>query len=184
MAPKADYKGAKRRFPTILATDDDGWLRFFLSPHGFTVLGKVLGDAYTTAKDEEDRQAGMRRAGSGRRAPRRASLDEVLQTVFPDRYSMEPFPQAMEKILAGRSQRMFAQKTPGLHQMTLSRYMRGVVEPDIEMLELIAKAAKIHPAYFLEWRALYIGELLTNVFRSNPNLSVSALQTFNESVMV
>lgn len=172
---RADYPKAKAQFPSIFGTDDEGWLHFFQSPHGFQVLGKFLGDAYTTAKDEEDRQAGVRRAGSGRRAPRRASLDEVLQTVFPDRFSMDPFPVAMEKLLAGRSQRMFAMKA-GVHQTTLSRLMRGQYSPEIDILESIAKAAKIHPSYFLEWRALYIGEVLTKVFVKNPNLSVAALR--------
>lgn len=173
---KADYEHAKRAFPNIDAATDDQWVNFFDSPHGFTVLGKLLGDAYGTAKDEEDRQAGTRRTGAGRRAPRRASLDEVLATVFPDRYAMDPFPEAMVILLAGRSQRAFAKRVP-IHQMTLSRLMRGQYPPDVDMLERIAKAAKVHPAYFLEWRAQYIGAVLTNVMIQRPNLSVAAIQS-------
>jgi transcriptional regulator with XRE-family HTH domain len=102
-----------------------------------------------------------------------------MATIFPDRYSMDPFPLAMEKLLAGRSQRAFAKKVP-MHQMTLSRLMRGQYEPDLEMLERIAKAAKVTPAYFLEWRAEYISRVLSNVFRQRPNLSVAALQLLLE----
>lgn len=172
---KADYAHAKRAFPNIDAATDQQWVNFFDSPHGFTVLGKLLGDAYGTAKDEDDRQAGTRRSGAGRRGPRRASLDEVLATVFPDRYAMDPFADVMVKLLAGQSQRLFA-KRAGIHQMTLSRLMRGQYEPDRDMLEKIAKAAKVHPAYFLEWRAQYIGAVLTHVMLERPNLSVSAIQ--------
>lgn len=175
---RADYASAKKRFPNIEAATSDNWVEFFDSPHGFGVLGKLMGDAYGTVKDEEERQAGTRRTGN-RRAPRRASLDEVMATIFPDRYSMDPFPLAMEKLLAGRSQRAFAKKVP-MHQMTLSRLMRGHYEPDLEMLERIAKAAKVTPAYFLEWRAEYISRVLANVFRQRPNLSVAALQLLLE----
>lgn len=173
---KANYEGASKRFPSIYGTADDGWLKFFQSPAGFQTLGKFLGDAYTTVKDEEDRQAGVKRLGSGRRAARRASLDEVLQTVFPERYSTEPFSVSMEKLLAGRSQRMFAKKC-GMDQTTLSRYMRGEFEPDLTQLEKIAKAAKVHPAYFMEWRAMYVGHVVQEMFRKNPNLSITAVQS-------
>lgn len=176
---RADYVAAKQRFPNIDAATSEKWVEFFDSPHGFNVLGKLMGDAYGTVRDEEERQAGVRRTGIGRRTPRRASLDEVLETIFPDRYSTEPFPMAMEKLLAGRSQRAFAKKAH-VHQMTLSRLMRGQYEPDLDMLEKLAKAAKVSPAFFLEWRAQYIATVLANVFRKRPNLSIGAIQLLLE----
>lgn len=172
---RADYVAAKQRFSSIEAATSDTWITFFDSPRGFNILGKLMGDAYGTVKDEEERQAGARRTGASRRAPRSASLDEVFEAIFPDRYSIEPFPVAMEKLLAGRSQRAFA-KTAKVHQMTLSRLMRGQYEPDIEMLEKLAKAAKVSPAFFLEWRAQYISSVLKTVFLKKPNLSIGALQ--------
>lgn len=176
---RADYPAAKNKFASIDAATSEVWVEFFDSPHGFNVLGKLLGDAYGTVKDEEERQAGVRRTGASRRAPRRASLEEVMQTVFPDKYSIDPFPLAMERLLAGRSQRAFAKKA-GINQMTLSRLMRAHYTPDLEVLEKLAKAGKVPPAYFLEWRAQYIAQVLSNVFLSKPNLSIGALQLLME----
>lgn len=138
------------------------------------VLHHLIYDLYDVVKTEEERERGEVRMG---RRPRRrpTSWDEVWQTIMPDPFSMDPFPDAMVKLLNGRSQRQFARKVP-CHQATLSRLISGQLEPDLPMLESIAMAAGVAPAYFLEWRAKYLGELITRACLMRPNISVTVLK--------
>jgi len=137
------------------------------------VLGKLLGDAFNAIKDEEERRNGVKRAG--RRPPRFASLEVVVATVFPERYSMDPFPEAMRKLLGERSQRAFAH-TAGFHQTTISKLMKGDYKPDMAILERIADAAKVSPGFFREYRALYVAELVRLVLDERPHLSSAVLR--------
>lgn len=137
------------------------------------MLGKLLGDAFNAVKDEEDRRNGVRR--SGRRPPRFASLDVVMATVFPERYSMDPFPEAMRKLLGNRSQRAFAH-TAGFHQTTVSKLMKGDYKPDMPILERLADAAKVSPGYFREYRALYVAEIVRLLLDERPQLSSVVLR--------
>ena len=137
------------------------------------MLGRLLGDVFSAVKDEEERRNGTRRAG--RRPPRFASLDVVLATVFPEQYSMDPFPEAMRKLLGVRSQRAFAH-TAGFHQATISKLMKADYKPDMPILERIAEAAKVSPGYFSEYRALYLGELVRLVLMERPQMSGAVLR--------
>lgn len=142
------------------------------------VAHRMIEDVYDAAKAEQERGRGFVRTG---RRPRRSpsSMAEVWDTIFPDPYSMDPFPEAMQKLLDGQSQRAFSRRVP-CHQTTLSRMMAGKLEPDLTMLEQIAAAANVRPSYFVEWRAMAIGELVTQVMLSRPNVSVTVLQRVSE----
>lgn len=166
---KADIEKARRLYPSTRMGEAE-WVAFFDTPAGFSAMGAIIGDIYDEVKAEEEREAGVRRMG--RRPGRSASLSEVWATVFPAPYSMDPFPEALGKLLNGRSQRAFASKIP-CNQSTLSRLLSGEWEPDLVMLERIAEAAKVAPAYFVEWRAMYVGELITKVLTASPNLGIT-----------
>lgn len=167
---KADFEKAKREFPST-QMDDAGWMTFFDSPAGEFALGRILGDIYDFVKAAEEREAGIHRVG--RRPRRDGSLADVYATVFPTAYTMDPFKVAMEKLLAGRSQRAFAPRVP-MTQTTLARLLRGDVQPSMGVLESIAQAAKVHPSYFVEWRAMYVSGMVQRVLLQRPNVGVKA----------
>ena len=169
---KADFAKAKQEYPSV-QMGEAGWLAFFDTPDGSHAVGRILGDIFDAVKAEEEKASGVRRMG--RRPGRTGSLQEVYDTVFPAPYSMDPFPEAMIKLLNGRSQRQFAPKIP-VHQTTMSRLMSGALKPDLLMLERIADAARVHPSFFVEYRAMFVGQLLTRIFTARPNMGVAAFR--------
>lgn len=175
---KADLERAKSMYPSTYLMGEKEWLTFFDTPQGFAAMGAIIGDIFDEVKAEEEKEAGVKRMG--RRPGRSASLSEVYATVFPAPYSMDPFPEALTKLLNGRSQRAFAAKVP-CNQSTMSRLLSGEWKPDIPMMESIAVAAKVSPAFFLEWRAMYVGQLITSTLMARPHLSITHLRTVNGS---
>jgi transcriptional regulator with XRE-family HTH domain len=169
---KADLEKAKQLYPSTQMGEKE-WIAFFDTPAGFAAMGAIIGDIFDEVKAEEEKEAGVKRMG--RRPSRTASLTEVWATVFPAPYSMDPFPETLAKLLNGRSQRAFAKRIP-CNQSTLSRLLSGEWNPDITMLERIAEAARVSPAYFVEYRALFIGQVITKVLISSPNLGVTQMR--------
>ena len=174
---KADFEAARRQYPST-AMGDEEWRAFFDTAAGAHALGRILYDIYDKVVDEEEKEAGVRRMG---RRPARpsVSLEQVYRKVLPPPPSLEPFPVALRNLMGDKSLRAFAPKVP-MHVATLSRMMRGQAEPDLQMLERIAAAAKVHPSYFMEWRALYVGQLISSVFSDRPNLSISAYRALTK----
>lgn len=170
---KADFEEAKRRFPSTQMGEAE-WLAFFDTSDGMHALGRVLGDIYDFVKAEEEREAGIHRMG--RRPRRDGSLEDVYNTVFPQAYTMDPFREAMHKLLNGRSRRQFAPKIP-MTQTMFNRLLRGDFEPDMTMLESIARASKVQPAFFVEWRAMFVSQQIDKVLRARPNVGVRAYQS-------
>lgn len=170
---KADFERAKERYPSTQMGEKQ-WLAFFDTPAGMHAMGRIIGDIYDVVKAGEEKEAGLQRMG--RRPRREGSLADVYATVFPQPYTMDPFPEAMLKLLNGRSQRAFAPRVP-VHQTTLSRLLAGTMTPDVTMLERIAVAAKVHPSYFVEWRALYVSQMVEKVLTQRPNIGVSAYKS-------
>lgn len=147
-------------------------IKAFLDAHP-PVAHRMIEDIYYAVKAQEERDRGETRTGRRPRIPPR-SLAEMYSTIFPEPYSMDPFPEAMEKLLRGQSQRAFSKKVP-CHQTTMSRMMAGKLEPDLTMLEQIAAAARVKPAYFMEWRALALAELVRYAMMERPQESVGVL---------
>ena len=175
---KADLERARQLYPSCDELGYDGWMEFFNTREGFAAMGQMIYDIYDEVLAQIERDAGRRQMG--RRPAREAvSLDEVFALVFPQPYTMDPFPEAMQKLLAGQSQRAFSRKIP-CDQATLSRLMNGQHPPDISMLERIATAARVAPYYFVEWRALFMGRMVTRVFLEKPNVSVSAYEMLSK----
>lgn len=168
---KADFAKAKELYPSTQMNEAE-WLQVFdANPD---VMWQILGDIYDIVKAEEEKERGIR--SMGRRPARKGvSLQQLYATVFPPTYSNEPFAQALSSLMVGKSQRQFAMKVP-CNQSTLSRMMSGQMQPDLLMLERIAAAAKVNPHYFMEWRAHYLGQLVTRILLERPNMSITALR--------
>ena len=175
LIPKADWEKAKAQYPSY-ALGKDEWVAFFETPAGFHAMGQLIRDIYDEVLAEQEREAGHRQMG---RRPNRNErpLSEVYEQDFPKPYSMYPFPVAMQKLLDKHpSQRAFCRKVP-IHQTTLSLYMSGKRKPDLHMLERIAAAARVKPSFFVEWRAMYVSEMVLNVLLQSPNVGVRAVNT-------
>ena len=47
----------------------------------------------------------------------------------------------------------------------------------MQMLEAIARAAKVQPAFFVEWRAMYVTQQIERVLKARPNVGVKAYES-------
>ena len=94
-----------------------------------------------------------------------------LGTLFDTNYSELPFHQALKYVVGERSIRHVASKT-GLNRNTVHRLLSGDQVPDEYEIEAIAKAFKIEPAYFAEYRLAYIIGFLFTRLENNPDATV------------
>lgn len=175
---RADLENAKALYPSC-AMGVDEWVRFFSTPPGMQAMGKIIYDIYDEVKSAEERAAGVRRIG---RRPARASvpLDEVMGIVTPVEFTNDPMPKALTRLIAGRSQRQFAAKVP-MNQGYLSKILAGEKHPELDTIEALAKAAGVAPWYFVEWRARYVGSLITEVLHRSPHLGISAVRGLRDN---
>jgi transcriptional regulator with XRE-family HTH domain len=138
-------------------------------------MGRIIYDIYDEIVSREEREQGKRRIG--RRPARDAvSLAKVMQIVKPEEFTNDPLPVALTKLLRGRSQRQFARKVP-ISQPYLNRLLSGQhPKVDLDLLEALAEAAGVQPWHFAEWRALYVGELVTAVMQEAPHVGITILR--------
>lgn len=171
---KADLERARELYPSC-GMGMDEWMGFFGTAPGLRAMGRIIYDVYDEVISREERENGKRRIG--RRPAREAtSLAKVMDIVKPEEFTNDPLPVALRKLLRGRSQRQFARKVP-ISQAHLNRLLAGnFVTVDLSLLENLADAAEVPPWHFGEWRALYIGGLVTEVLATQPHLSVTALR--------
>lgn len=114
------------------------------------------------------------------------TLDELWDLVAKPQFSLKPFGEAVLDALGTRSVRSLAMQI-GIHQSLLTRYLSGqrdvvsIRDPRGSMarIELIAKALRVHPSYFAEWRRLWVMSLLDAAFVSQPELSVGVWRRFS-----
>jgi transcriptional regulator with XRE-family HTH domain len=100
-----------------------------------------------------------------------------VERILSPRYSMEPFPVALEQLMRERgiSQRAFASKVP-VHHHTLRRYLEGEIHPDKAGLAALARAGRAQPHYFREWRLLELQDLMAVHFEKHPNDSITFIK--------
>lgn len=166
---RADWRGARRTVPYV---DADEWAdRMRENPEA---LLRLIADAYDFALREREAKAGVRRYGR-RPKPDPVPLDEVYATAFPSQFSQLPFCGALERLMAGSSQRAFASRVP-CHQATLSRLLTGRLVPDAAMMERLARAAGVQPWYFAEWRAQFVANVVETSLLSDPSMSITAIK--------
>ena len=176
MAHVADYEGARQRYPAIGKLDERTWRRYFDSRPD--MLDKVLREIYIAAQ----RQWDQGKRSTGRRVVEgSATLDELWGYLLP-RYSMEPFPTAVREVMGGKSLRDFAGLVP-MHHQTFNRFLTGerpvINHADLlgsmKRIEDIARAGKVHPAFFLEWRTMWVLTAVTTALNSNPNATIDVI---------
>ena len=167
-ARSADWERAKTRYPSTTSMNEQDWLSFFDGRPD--VLWGILGDVakVVTATEAEKKRSGRRPGVTG------MSLDDLDKLIRP-RYCMEPFPAALRELIGKKSLRSFAAKVPCNH-MTLIRLQRGEIPYTLPLLEAIAAAGKVHPAFFCEYRAMFVADLISQVLSERPNLSIRAVK--------
>lgn len=138
------------------------------------IMWKIIGDIYDAVKTEEEKDAGIRRMGR-RPARQGTSMDEVYATVFPQQYSTDPFGITFRRLMLGRSQTQVAMKIP-CNQSTISKYLSGQRMPDVTTMERIAAAVKVPPHYFTEYRAMMLGQLITQILTEQPTMGITAMK--------
>ncbi len=170
---KADLERAKELYPSC-AMGVEEWNTFFGTPAGLKAMGRILYDIYDELMSKEEREAGQRRIG---RRPARSAvpLATLMTVVRPEEFSNEPLPQALTRLLRGRSQTMFARKVP-CSQSHLSRILAGECPPDLDMIERLSAAAGVQPWHFPEWRAAYLSALIGEVLLESPHLGITAIK--------
>lgn len=136
------------------------------------VLWSLVADVVKAVKASE----GERRTGR-RPAVSCGSLDELYDVLFPVAYTADAFPVAFAQLLsaADLSQRTFA-KTSGYSQPTINRMLAGKAQITPELLEHLARLLGVRPMYFAEYRALKIGQLVTEVLMADPHLSADSVR--------
>lgn len=140
------------------------------------VVLDMLGGIFRVYRAQEQKRAGKGNPSGGRR--KRAvegSIDELFSIITP-RLSMEPFPQAYAELFPSpRTLRQVAMRS-GIPHQALSCKLRGTRPVTRSDLERLAQVADVHPAYFREWRAMALTDMVTSVFEAHPNLSVTMLR--------
>lgn len=168
---KANFEGARAQFESTSMTETEWVAAMTVNPD---IMWSILADIYNVVKDEEERAAGKRRMG---RRPTRAagSLDQLMKTVLPPQFTTEEFPEALRKLIVGKSQRAFAKRVPCDHS-TISRLLKGEIKADLLMIIRVADAAGVPPHYFTEYRALLIAGIVERVLTQQPHLGVAAFK--------
>jgi len=186
-APSGNTKGrgddfrAHAMFPSTKIDDPDGWVSFF--DRRPDVLYALCGDIYRIVKAHEP---AVRKTG---RRPRsiNGNFAELWEMLSP-RFSQEPFAESVRELMGTMSLRAFAAKIP-MHHHQLTRLMTGeraivkVHDPQGSMLTLesVARVGKVHPAFFAEWRELYVWSVLQEALSASPNLSIGLVKTLNRA---
>jgi hypothetical protein len=113
------------------------------------------------------------------------TLEQLWSAITPT-FSHQPFGEAVMELLGEQSLRSLALRTPFAVQV-LHRWVRGErpvvsvndVEGSMWRLEQVAKALRVHPSHFAEWRRLWALSLVDGAFATNPNLSVAFFRKFS-----
>jgi hypothetical protein len=149
-------------------TDDWG---SFLAENPKVLWGLVADVVKAVKAGEGERKTGRRPAVSC------SSMDELYDVLFPASFSAQPFPQALSALLSakGQSQRGFA-SISGYSQASVNRMVSGKFPASADLLEHLSQILDVRPTYFVEYRALKIGQLVTEVLLADPHLSADAVR--------
>jgi hypothetical protein len=114
------------------------------------------------------------------------TLDDLWELLATPRFSTEDFGRAVLDLLGDRSIRWLAQQV-GVSHPQLSRYLNGsrpIVsihdhQGSMRRIESVAKALRVHPSYFVEWRRLWVMSLIDSAFSAQPALSVGVFRRYS-----
>ena len=150
--------------PADQSIDEEFWREAFTENPD--VMYRLLGDVYRITSNADSTP----------------SLDE-LKAILEPQYAQRPFTEAVVELLDGRSVRWLAQRM-GMHHRVIQRFMTGersilmVHDPQGSLFRLqqFAKALGVHPAYFREWRRLWILVTVDMAFELEPDLTVQFIE--------
>lgn len=124
------------------------WLGLFETERGEAVFARLMRDVLKVDQTIPGK--------SGPRPPLEYNRGmESLRQILGKDFSTLAFPDAFRMLIGTMSTRTVARKTNYSH-MTISRLLRGALEPDVTMMEAIARAFGKQPSYFMEYRVVYI----------------------------
>jgi hypothetical protein len=166
--PKASVTlvAAHDRYPACVALDSDGWYRF-LRDAPEAVWHSLVAELVkaTVAVQEDQRRIGRRPK------PTSGSIEDVRR-VLEVRYSELPFRDALAELVNGRSIRAFAGKVP-VHPVHLARLLSGERSPSLATMAALARAGRVQPEFFLEYRIGVVQQAMADAMRARPALSIS-----------
>lgn len=170
-------------FPHAVGDQEQMWIdRFTEDPD---LMWRIVGDMVRFVSSDEiprgDKTNG-RSAGARMVQPQHRNLETVWR-VLHGHFSNDPFPVAVRELIGKRSMRLFAQRAGFKSSATLHRYIRGERQLTMEALEAMAKAGKVDPAYFVEWRALWLSRELFRAMVRRPNESMRAVKMIRNAVI-
>lgn len=145
------------------------WLQRFTETPG--ALYELLRQLYQEVEAENEREDGVERRGR-RPSPAGGTMQAIQDMVFPA-YAEVPFTQAIRPYLKP-SQNALALRA-GINRGTFARILQGREPLDKAKLELIAKAARVSPAYFHEYRLIVLHEEFEKVM--SPRTSIAAYKS-------
>lgn len=133
------------------------------------VLHRLLHDLYVSTRPDRSKPP---------------TLDDLWDLMAP-KFSTEPFGEAVHAALNGRSVRWLAREIY-INLSSLQRLLSGEREivslrdpkGSMARIEAVARALKVHPSYFAEWRRLWVLLLISEAFEVQPNLSIGVYQRF------
>lgn len=131
-------------------------------------LGAVLQEVFSSVDAEEQN----RRRRIPRPVERRTAQD--VHTVAYPQYAVLPFSEAIQPLLKP-SLRAVAERA-GLDPTYLSRLIRGQRPLEKYLIEQIARATRVSPGYFLEYRQLVVSRAVLDAMIEDPVSSISAYQ--------
>jgi hypothetical protein len=177
----ADWAKARALCPPEQYGSEEWLEHYAANPDALT---QMLGDLFRVYKSEEEKAKGNANPSGGRRKSYINGNMEELWAIITPRFATTPFHESFRDLLGTRSQRAFAMKA-GIDHRELSRWLKdsaGTLKgrrcpPSRWDLEALAKAGGVHPAYFVEWRVMVVQDLITEVFTTQPNLSISVLRS-------
>lgn len=113
------------------------------------------------------------------------TLDDLWEMLATPQFSTDEFGVAVLDLLGERSIRWLAQQIGTSHPQ-LSRYLNGsrpIVsvhdhKGSMKRIESIARALRVHPSYFVEWRRLWVMSLIDSAFAAKPSLSVGVFRRY------
>lgn len=115
----------------------------------------------------------------GRRPAAQAMhYEDMWSELFPERYSSKPASESLRDLMAPLTQGQFAMKVP-CSQAALSWILSGKRQPSIEMLEALARAGNVTPAFFREWRAWRISSLVTAALVDSPDMTTAIAKSLS-----
>lgn len=181
---KQNIARAAALFPHAVAADSDQmWLRrFTVEPEQ---VWKMIGDVVRFVSSEEVPR-GQRRSSLRRVQEKDYNLEAVwrITGLVKPPPSTEIFPVAARELIGKRSLRDFARAAGfGEHggHRTLARYLSGEQALSMESMEAIARAGRVDPMYFMEYRAGWLARELFYAMLSNGNHSLHAVKQIRQN---